>query len=752
MPPGQSAETMKSTSRGSKSKKRSGKSADVKPARARRKPSRLRKWVTRLLAIVLAPAIFLLLLEGGLRLLGYGHATAFLIPGPEGTSYISNPRFGWRFFGKALSREPLPIVLSREKPADTYRIFVFGGSAAQGVPNPTFGFARLLDVMLNDRYAGRRFEVINAGMTGINSHVVLTMARDAADFQPDLYVVYLGNNEVVGPHGAAAVFQGYTPSRRIVRASIWFRGTRVGQLLGRTLGAFSRKKKRKLWGGMDMFSESRVRADAPVLTSVYDNYRDNLLDICAVARDAGARVILSTVAVNLKDCPPFASVHREGLPDADKKRWEALREEGMALAAAGKHPEAVEKCLAAAKIDDRFAELDYQLAGSYLSLKDFEKARRHFIRARDLDALRFRTDTRINRIIREVAESLRGQGVHFVDGVTAVAPGTDGPRGVPGAETLYEHAHLNFAGNYAMAAALFRTISELLPADVRGTPRPVSPPSLSKSVELASYTDCDRYASAAAMAALMEKPAFSREQYAEMVALRDRLQARITPKTVADAAGQYARALRRRPDDLLLAETYAKLHFDTGQNEAAGRQLRAMLERYPDFADWRYNLGRILARQGKFEQAVVEYERALAIRPSDPFACMAAGEALERLGKTGRAVEYYRRAIDLTPKMVAGLTSLAWIYASDPDASLRNGAEAVAMATRAIEAGGETPPALDALAAAQAEQGRFPEAIRTAEKARTLAVRAARPDVARQIAMRLKLYRADKPYRSPRPK
>ena len=69
-------------------------------------------------------------------------------------------------------------------------------------------------------------------MTAINSHVVLEIARDCAAHQPDLFVVYMGNNEVIGPYGPGTVFQQWSPSRKLIRANVWLKSTRVGQLLG----------------------------------------------------------------------------------------------------------------------------------------------------------------------------------------------------------------------------------------------------------------------------------------------------------------------------------------------------------------------------------------------------------------------------------------------------------------------------------------------------------------------------------------
>src|SRR5947208_7632356 len=72
-----------------------------------------RLWLFRLAAVLLVPAILLLLLEGSLRLVGIGYPTSFFLPAQINgkKAFVPNNRFGWRFFGTVLTRQPLPFVL-----------------------------------------------------------------------------------------------------------------------------------------------------------------------------------------------------------------------------------------------------------------------------------------------------------------------------------------------------------------------------------------------------------------------------------------------------------------------------------------------------------------------------------------------------------------------------------------------------------------------------------------------------------------
>jgi hypothetical protein len=155
------------------------------------------------------------------------------------------------------------------------------------------------------------FEVINTGITAVNSHVLLPAVRDLAQHKGDLFVLHIGNNEVVGPYGAGTTLTHPGMSLPVIRASILLNSTRLGQLTAAALRPSETDP--SAWRGMEMFLEQQVSAHALALLRVYEHFRRNMRDIIAVARDSGARVLISTVPVNLKDSAPFASLHRADL-------------------------------------------------------------------------------------------------------------------------------------------------------------------------------------------------------------------------------------------------------------------------------------------------------------------------------------------------------------------------------------------------------------------------------------------------------
>ena len=71
----------------------------------------------------------------------------------------------------------------------------------------------------------------------------------------------------------------------MIRASLWVKSTRVGELLGDVAAYFRGSEDAPdHWRGMEMFLNNPVTADDPRLTAVYDNFRRNLADICGIAR------------------------------------------------------------------------------------------------------------------------------------------------------------------------------------------------------------------------------------------------------------------------------------------------------------------------------------------------------------------------------------------------------------------------------------------------------------------------------------
>jgi hypothetical protein len=187
----------------------------------------------RLAAATLVPLMIFGGLELGLRLAGYGYSTRLFLPRTIGGEefLIPNEKFTHRFFPPALARAPLSGRMAAHKPAGTYRIFLLGESAAYGDPDPSFGVGRYLEALLETRYPSTDFEVVCVAITAINSHVLLPIAEECAKHDGNMWIVYMGNNEMIGPYGASTVFGEKAPGLGFVRTVLALKTTRVGQLM-----------------------------------------------------------------------------------------------------------------------------------------------------------------------------------------------------------------------------------------------------------------------------------------------------------------------------------------------------------------------------------------------------------------------------------------------------------------------------------------------------------------------------------------
>ncbi|MEW6744240.1 MAG: tetratricopeptide repeat protein [Planctomycetota bacterium] len=549
------------------------------------------------------PLLCLAALEGALRLTGYGYPTAFLLR--DGRFLTSNLRFGWRFFPRSISREPVPLRLPAVKPADTYRIFVLGSSAARGFPDPAFGLARFLEVMLREAFPGARFEVANTAMTAINSHVILPIARDCARHDPDLFVVYLGNNEVVGPFGPGTSLLGYQPSRTVIRASLWLRTTRVGQLLFDFIALLRGASEPHYWTGMEMFAQNRVTAGDPRLVRTREHLEANLTGICAAARGRGADVLLCTVPVNLRDCAPFASVHCGTSADAPgteasgggkRGEWEQGLARGIECENRGDLEGAIREYRACLASDSGYAELHFRLAGCLLARERVDEARGHFALAREHDALRYRADAAVNEAIRRVAREWQGQGVDLVDVEQAFAESSRSPGGIPGEGLFYEHVHPSFEGTYELASVVFRCLVTRLPETLaRKGVVPLEPPSLARCEEQLAFTDWDRQRILNAIWAVIQRAPFTyRFDHAGLSAryLQRRERLWESSRSLADCRAAYERAATASPDDPWLCHGLATLALATRDHGSAMRYYERLRELVPNDRQVFLGLGR----------------------------------------------------------------------------------------------------------------------------------------------------------------
>jgi len=584
-------------------------------------PRGARRIAFLLAAVVLVPAAILLASEAALRLAGYGYAPPFLRERTiDGVAWVtSNPQFGWRFFPRAVARPGHPLRFPKEKADGVVRVFVLGGSAALGDPQPTFGMSRYVQAMLEARRPDLEFEVLNAGMTAINSHVVLPIARDCLRYDPDFLVVYLGNNEFVGPFGAGSVFGVPGAGLPLARAVVAARATRLGQLLDQAAGAVRRLARggrdAGTWRGMEFFLDRRIAADDPRRDATYRNFRRNLQDIAVRAGEHDVPLLLCTVGVNLADCAPFASGHRPDLREEELARWQAAFDEGVRREAAGDPAAAVGSYDAALRVDGTHAELRFRLARCLLALDRAAEAAAHADAARELDTLRFRADEGIHRAVADVA----AERAILVDARGALAAASDG--GLPGADLFDDHVHLTPRGNHVVAREVVAALLPRLPAPAPGATAAGGPlPDLEACRERIGHTAFHRSIALGILWGRRARPPFAGNLDAgEWSARIDDELARLEGSVDADGARELVRFqrvnLRRHSDDWDLRRAFAELLQLTGDAAAALAETDRIAERFPFDATSHLSRGALLQTLGREDEALAAFRLALEVMP-----------------------------------------------------------------------------------------------------------------------------------------
>jgi tetratricopeptide (TPR) repeat protein len=626
-----------------------------------------RLWRLRLLALV-APFLVLALLELMLRAAGFGYPTAFLLSSANHgrPTFTQNNQFGWRFFGKRKSRAPYPISIPREKPRGAVRIFVFGESAAFGFPDPDFGLPRVLQAMLSSRHPGTKFEVVNAAMLAINSHVILPIARDCAGAGGDIWVIYMGNNEVVGPFGAGTALGAQDLPLPLVRASLALKTTRLGQLVEAARQAWQEPPAdERERNAVLAYPEREVSADDPRMSGVYRHFARNLADIIRLGHESGAGIVLSTVAVNLKDCAPFASRHRADLSGSDKQKWDHFMNLGLQAQSAGRLSEALSEFQAAAQLDDSNAGLEYLLGRCRLAQGDVSGARKALMAARDLDALRLRCDGPLNQLVRNAAAGRQAQRILLADAERAFAAAS--PDGLPGWHYFYEHVHLTFAGNCLLARTLAEQIERLLPTNA--TASTTGWPTVADCARRLGRTDRDLLPALKEILGLLANSPYTGQinhheqiDYLTREARADREASR------ADALQTVQTALAAAPDDAVLYERLARLQQVAGQSAGAEASLRRAVDLLPSSGYAWSQLGFAFVHQEKYGDAANAFQRAFDLDSQDVWPLQNLAMSMEKLGRNDEAMRDLRRVLAITPRFGPAWLALGQLLESNGQA------------------------------------------------------------------------------------
>ncbi len=612
--------------------------------------SRRRRWLFRLIALLL-PVLLLLAVEGVFRLMGYGGYPPVLteIGEANGRTYVSTVSQGIEpFFTGGGPRGSIERqVVTKPKPAGTVRIFLAGGSAMQGYPQPRhLKLSAFLEAMLSDIWPDRRVEVLNLGTTAVASFPAVCIAEAALDYEPDLIVVYSGNNEFFGAGGVASV-HGLGQSAGAMRVLHQARRSALvqGLMASRTQSDAGLDADENL---MDVVvAEAMLPPGDPRRQAAAQNLESNLRHLTSRCAARGVPLIVCTCPAMERDLAPIGQDAEIPLPPAARSALEQLIAEARGLRA---HDPAAALARYDAALAEwaGFARLHYERAECLTALGRSADAAEAYVQAKDLDTMPWRPPTSSNDAIRRAASD---------DAVLCdleEAFRTASADGVIGWLLMDDHVHPSLQGQYVVARSIVQSMVNLDGSLAITSEQAAGFAPWTDYAERLGENDLDAYRVLVRLSELFERKFFlatNPDALERVQAAMHRIEMRMDP-LVRDTVAMLQREHRGRPiagevgDALLRAKRYR----EAAGLLAIGRQAAAPLQ----IPRLRYGCEALLAKQAAGEpfeaeeaaELVHEAETMQALAANDsPYLSAWLGCALHLAGRDTDAVEHLQRGM-----------------------------------------------------------------------------------------------------------
>jgi tetratricopeptide (TPR) repeat protein len=213
-----------------------------------------------------------------------------------------------------------------------------------------------------------------------------------------------------------------------------------------------------------------------------------------------------------------------------------------------------------------------------------------------------------------------------------------------------------------------------------------------------------------------------------------------------EAAVYFKKALELDPKYAVGYSDLGNMYLQKNQIGLAIQYMQKALQIVPDMPITYFNLGNAYAEEQRLDLAIQYWEKAIKIQPDYPMPHNNLGNAFLMAGQTAKAVEQWKLALQYMPDLTSAQVNLAWVLATCPDPSLRDGPTAVTLAERAYQLSqGRNPVALRSLAAAFAENGQYADAVAAAQQA--LQLSRGNPSLAAALQQQLKVYEGHQPFR-----
>ena len=521
----------------------------------------------------------------------------------------------------------------KAKDTNSYRIFCVGGSTTFGRPfRHKVSFCGWLETFLNTADSGRKWEVINAGGVSYASYRVANQMRELVQYQPDLFIVYTGQNEFLEERSYGRLAD--LPSWMIYTYSV-LNSTRTYSGMKRLYDAWrpnslqQARKRFEVSGEVDdilthTLGPISYHRDDDLRRQILTHYRLNLERIVRLARDAGAEVIFVKPVVNLKDMSPFKSEHREGLAGEALNNWNRLFEQAKMDHAAGKFSESLVKYRQALHIDDRYAELHFQIGRVLFDLGSYDEAESSFWRAVDEDIAPLRMLSSMATILSSIAARHDVPLVDFQQ-ILRQAYLQKYDHSVFGKEFFLDHVHTNVDGYRLLGLGLFEQLSK------QGV---VSPDVALNTDQIATVT----------------------QQVSSSLSDQDHGDALYRLAKVLDWAGKFDEAENLYLKNLELFGPRGSVFAQLGETlaskdntaEAIDYFLQALNAGYEKAWVYRW-LGDLYSKQGKFPLAIKAYQDQLRLDGNDHVSHNHLGLLLVYQGDTELTRYHFNEALRLKP-------------------------------------------------------------------------------------------------------
>ena len=425
--------------------------------------------------VILLPFVLILMLEGLLRLAGFGKEYPLFVPSSYSQDYLQpNPEIVKRFFHQANFAPPVgpdTFLFRKNKDPDSIRIVLMGGSTAAGFPYGRFGSpAGMLNQRIKAQFPESQVDIISVAMASINSYALLDFIDEVIAIEPDAVLIYAGHNEYLGVMGVGSVYASngsHFANLMFLKLKEW-RIFQLIQSLYYVLFQTSVDVDHSDGSRTVMASvakEKAIAVNSMLFTRGSEQFEQNLIAIQVALQKAQIPLYLSTIASNEMDLAPFSSSTNpnvEHLIDRTKTRSNRrIIQQGVKLLESG----------------DTSANLAYQVAQAMLDEND-KRAAAFFKKAKDYDLLRFRAPSSFNRIIQQIVEngSASGGAVYLVDSEGAIRQ--DSNEGIIGVKHMLEHLHPTPRGYFLIADSFYRALLDTHFFSQKSVSAPTVPSSL----------------------------------------------------------------------------------------------------------------------------------------------------------------------------------------------------------------------------------------------------------------------------------